>query len=222
MSERDPFIIVGNKISEDQQQLTHQNFIKTLNTLSNEVALRESKHLRELNKNRWLIRSISYPAMLFSGLATFSGFVQFSTSSNLPACGPDLWLKITTTVFSILTLGFAITRDFFKFDTKVSKHEEATNELIAFYNTISVYKKLNKGYEGNRLDVINSLKTQLELIIKKSPTINISIDLSQSTSSDIDIESRSGSIVPINLDDDLSLKITTMNNLSRLQAITDN
>lgn len=175
--DNDIFIEFTEPIKEENQRINYDNFILSLKSIGKNIAKQEKLHVKKAKKNDLLRKFISYPSVLFSGIATFSGFAQFNESDNNPECGIELWNKIIIVVFGLLTLIFVGTREFFHFDTKYVQHTEAIKNLRAFFSVVDTYKSINKGYEGDRLKIINSLNKQYFNILESLPDVDGSEEL---------------------------------------------
>jgi len=158
-------------IPEEEQRISYNVYKKTLTSMGISVAKQERIQSRKSRINELWTRGVSYPSMIFSALVVFSGFAQFSRHSQDPACSPDLWLQILSTIFGLLTLGFSVTRDFFKFETKKINHDKGSKALRAFFYTIDTYRNINPKY-GDRLSIINELKNKLDNIMRDNPSIS--------------------------------------------------
>ena len=167
-------------IDETEQRITHENFIKSLHELSVIISEREKIHTYEEIKNEKLRKLISYPSMIFTGSSFVSMLSWASSNSRLEECKPDLWFSILNTILTLISLLLVSSRDFFKIDTKTFTNSTGAERLRSLYYTVEDYKKIKYGKEGDRIQIIQSLRKQYHMIVRKNPPItrvlNFNID----------------------------------------------
>lgn len=163
-------------IPEDEQRITWERYIRSLSKLGLHVSRLTQLHRQQEIKNQRKRMYISLPAMIFSALVVFDKIVQFSKHAQDPECSPNLWLQIVTTILAFCTLVLVTVRDFLKIDENKEKNSKAAARLEEFFYAIDTLRNTSKGREGDRLDIINSLRKQYATIRKNNVTLLDDID----------------------------------------------